>query len=65
MRSVESRIWKISTYGLTRGMVHRHPPQRLRFGGYIAEVNPRGAHAGAQFQDAVLCFAKRKRYSPQ
>ena len=34
MRSVESRIWKISTYGLTRGMVHRHPPQRLRFDFY-------------------------------
>ena len=31
---------EIRTYGLTRGKSH-HAPQKLRFGGYIAEGNPK------------------------
>ena len=44
---MESRMREIRTYGLTRGKSH-HAPQKLRFGGYIAEGNPKGAQAGAQ-----------------
>ena len=38
--SMESRMREIRTYGLTRGKSH-HAPQKLRFGGYIAEGNPK------------------------
>ena len=34
---MESRMREIRTYGLTRGKSH-HAPQKLRFGGYIAEA---------------------------
>ena len=38
---MESRMRKIRTYGLTRGKSHWHAPQKLCFGGYIAEGNPK------------------------
>ena len=38
---------EIRTYGLMRGKSH-HAPQKLRFGGYLAEGNPKGAQAGAR-----------------
>ena len=37
---MESGVGKIRTYGLTRVKSH-HAPQKLRFGGYIAEGNPK------------------------
>ena len=37
---MESRMREIRTYGLTRGKSH-HAPQKLCFGGYIAEGNPK------------------------
>ena len=37
---MESRMREIRTYGLTRGKSH-HAAQKLRFGGDLAEGNPK------------------------
>ena len=56
---MESRMREIRTYGLTRGKPHRHAPQKLRFGGYLAEGNPKGAQAGAQRRGVGLYSTQR------
>ena len=57
---MESRMREIRTYGLTRGKPHRHAPQKLRFGGYLAEGNPKGAQAGAQRRGVGLYSTREK-----
>ena len=50
---------EIRTYGLTRGKSH-HAPQKLRFGGDLAEGNPKGAQAGAQQSRGVGLYSTRE-----
>ena len=47
---------EIRTYGLMRGKSH-HAPQKLRFGGYIAEGNPKGAQACARQRRGVGLYS--------
>ncbi len=70
---MESRMREIRTYGLTRGKSHRHAPQRLRpkveiarasrraylrFGGYLAEGNPKGAQGVRNVEARVSTLQK-------
>ena len=52
----ESRMREIRTYGLTRGKSH-HAAQKLRFGGYIAGGNPKGAQACARQRRGVGLYS--------
>ena len=51
---------EIRTYGLTREK-SLHAPQKLRFGGYIAEGNPKGAQACARQCRGEGLYSTRKK----
>ena len=53
---MESRMREIRTYGLMSGKPH-HAPQKLRFGGNLAEGNPKGAQAGAYQRRGVGLYS--------
>ena len=55
---MESRMREIRTYGLMRGKSH-HAPKKFRFGGYIAEGNPKGAQACARQRRGVGLYSTK------